>query len=113
MEVMMFKRTLTIIVLMLSSSAFANPEQPRVCISHGDCQDYYGTQKTQKCFIVKTGSSYNGEVTCNVRCYSVVAGSLCKRVEGSIYGLCKVESFPRPIFNPSDPNRCDIAIDPL
>lgn len=109
----MFNYFLVIFTVMLSTSALASLEQPKVCITHGDCQDYYGTQQTQKCLIVKTGTSYNGEVTCSVRCYSVVAGSYCERAEDSVYGLCKLERFPMPIFNPADPSRCDTAIDPL
>ncbi len=59
-------------------------------------------QTVRECYIVKTGTT-----TCEVRCYNVEKFGDC------VNGVCAPPSTPSmPIFNPADPNACDVAIDP-
>lgn len=75
----------------------------QMCIAKEWCQQ----EAVQECFIVKTGTDGNGNVTCGVRCYNRLRHGDCKN------GICTPPVQPQmPVFNPADPNRCDNAIDP-
>lgn len=93
-------------ISLISFNTFSNQQ----CINHGDCQT--NTQASTSCFIVKTGTDFNGNVTCSLRCYSVDLGQYCHKEDDKFFGLCKEEEhLDMPVFNREDPNRCDSAID--
>ncbi|MEX0798881.1 MAG: hypothetical protein WD025_05525, partial [Bacteriovoracaceae bacterium] len=79
------------------------------CIAKEWCMKHPITQ----CFIVNTGFDAQGQKTCALRCYTYEEFGDCRASAGSIAGVCVAPDQPeQPVFNPSDPNRCDQAIDP-
>lgn len=77
------------------------------CISKEFCQKYPVT----RCFIVKTGFDAQGGETCALRCYNYEEFGDCVGSNGQNNAICVPPQAPeQPVFNPSDPNRCDEAI---
>jgi hypothetical protein len=73
------------------------------CIAKEWCQKHSVT----RCYIVKTGFDALGAVTCAKRCFTYQEFGDCKN------GICAPPPTPeQPIFNETDPNRCNDAIDP-
>ena len=99
------------LTLISSISIFANETNvgPQLCWTHGQCQTSMPTPGS-KCYIIKTGTSGDGSVTCSLRCYTLPMGSTCEQVPGYGFGVCKTESYTVPKF---DPNDCSSAIDPI
>ncbi|MBL7665871.1 MAG: hypothetical protein JNM93_12115 [Bacteriovoracaceae bacterium] len=75
----------------------------QICIAKEWCME----QTVSECYIVKTGFTVLGAVTCEVRCYNVSKFGDC------VNGVCVPPTSPSvPVFNPTDPNACAQAIDP-
>ena len=101
------KMIITLVFILNFNISFAHDQ---FCYTHGDCQN--SVANAQKCFIAKTGTNMNGEVTCAVRCINVKLGQFCQPINDEVFGYCASEKIPAmPIFNPTDPNRCDNAVD--
>lgn len=79
------------------------------CIADEWCMQHPVTE----CYIVNTGYDAQGQRTCALRCYTYEKHGDCKASAGSAVGVCVPPEQPeQPVFNPSDPNRCDEAINP-
>lgn len=71
-------------------------------------KEWCAKQVIRECFIVRTGTSPTGDVTCALRCYTSEVYGDC------VEGRCRAPFSPEPpIFNPNDPNVCATAIAPL
>ena len=79
------------------------------CIAKEWCMKHPVT----RCFIVNTGFDAQGQRTCALRCYNYEEFGDCRANAGGVVGICVPPEQPeQPVFNPSDPNRCDEAINP-
>lgn len=71
-------------------------------------KEWCAKQVLRECFIVRTGTTPTGEVTCALRCYTSLVHGDC------VEGRCEAPLNPEPpVFNPNDPNVCSEAIAPL
>lgn len=70
-------------------------------------KDWCAKQPVNRCFIVKTGVDSQGEVQCSLQCFTNPESGDCKN------GVCVAPKTPeRPVYDPTDPNRCSDACDP-
>ncbi len=97
-------------ISLFSTGIFAaeGAEDVKLCYTHGECQDT-SREYAPRCFIVKTGTTSEGAVTCTQRCPMLPMGSYCDFIPGHAFGVCKKESYPIPVF---DLNDCSSAVDP-
>lgn len=73
----------------------------QACVSREFCRQ----ENVRECYIVKTTDA-NGNPSCEKKCYSVPKFGDC------INGTCQAPTADSdPSFDPSDPNRCDNALD--
>jgi hypothetical protein len=77
------------------------------CVAKEWCQKHPVTT----CAIVDTGPDPLGGNTCALRCVTAEVYGDCVSPDGLAQGVCIPPSQPdSPVFNPSDPNRCDDMI---
>jgi len=70
-------------------------------------KDWCAKQPVTRCFIVKTGVDPQGGQQCALRCYTNPESGECRN------GSCAAPTQPeQPVFDETDPNRCDNACDP-
>jgi hypothetical protein len=87
----------------LSPPVLCSKPYGQFCLAKEWCQK----SNVTNCFIVKTGTDPQGNVTCAKRCYNSQEFGDCKA------GVCQPPPVGQnPTFNPSDPNACADAIDP-
>jgi hypothetical protein len=100
--------SLYIFTFLLSLSAYSHD----LCYTNGDCQKNIQTSPATQCFVAKTGVDSFGNQTCALRCMQVEIGSTCHFIDDNVYGICVSEKVkPVPRLDPSNPNRCDDAVD--
>tara|TARA_R110002072_G_scaffold64203_2_gene159379 strand:+ start:225728 stop:227641 length:1914 start_codon:yes stop_codon:yes gene_type:complete len=74
----------------------------QACVTKEFCKK----ENIPSCFVVKTGISNQGQVTCSLRCYNVPTFGDCEN------GICIPPDIPAvPDFDPENPD-CSNAIDP-
>jgi hypothetical protein len=87
----------------LNPPVLCNKPFGQFCLAKEWCQK----SNVVNCYIVKTGTDPQGNITCAKRCYNSQEFGDCRQ------GLC-VPPLPglNPDFDPNDPNACEDAIDP-
>lgn len=69
-------------------------------------RDWCAEQPVTRCLIVKTGVDPQGAQQCALRCYTFDETGNCRN------GVCTAPTQPQqPVFDETDPNRCDDACD--
>lgn len=87
----------------LSPPVLCNKPYGQFCLAKDWCQK----SNVTNCYIVKTGTDPQGNVTCAKRCYNSQEFGDCKA------GTCQPPPAGlNPTFDPSSPTACDDAIDP-
>lgn len=87
--------------------SFCSKPSGQSCVAKEWCQKHPITT----CAIVSTGFDNVGGVTCALRCVSVEMFGECTSSDGITQGICVPPNQPdAPVFNPSDPLRCEGAI---
>lgn len=87
----------------LSPPVLCNKPYGQFCIAKEWCQ----RSTVTNCYIVKTGTDPEGNVTCAKRCYNTQEFGDCRS------GICQPPPPGlNPNFNPNAPNACEDAIDP-
>lgn len=87
--------------------SFCSKQTGQSCIAKEFCQKH----PVRTCAIVSTGADTFGNTTCNLRCITAEVFGECIADNAQGVGTCRPPLQPQePIFNPSDPNRCDGAI---
>ncbi len=85
-----------------SDPVLCNKSPGQQCVA----KEYCRKENISTCFVVKTGVSAQGAVTCALRCYNVPTFGSCSN------GICIPPNTPDvPSFDPSNPD-CSEAIDP-
>lgn len=84
--------------------SFCSKPAGQACVAKEFCQKH----PVRVCAIVLTGTDTFGNQTCNLRCITTEVFGECVADDGRGVGICKPPcQSPDPVFNPSDPNRCD------
>lgn len=85
------------------AGAFCNKPSGTTCIAKEWCQKVPIT----RCFIIRTGTTSTGKVTCAQQCYQIEEHGECMN------GLCMAPTQPTiPTFDPEEEGACDGAIAP-
>ena len=87
--------------------SFCSKPSGQTCVAQEWCQK----SPVTTCAIVSTGTDEFGGVTCDLRCVTAEVFGECTVSDGVSVGQCKPPCQPTaPVFNPTDPNRCEDAI---
>lgn len=110
MKVFVLIVSLISLISLFPGVSLGEVKRPDICYNHGECQEKLGVEYGQRCFIVKTGLSENGQITCSLQCYDMPLGSYCRSIRDEMFGICEKEYYSVPHFNPEFPD-CSNAID--